>query len=73
MESPIDPLVSSLNKYEQKFTLLFTGHHSRAAIASLLRAHTRSTAIASLAAVAAQFINIHSRIFGAPPVCIAPF
>jgi hypothetical protein len=54
----------------RRHTVAGTGHSAGAAIASLFYAHKRSTAILSLATVAAQFANSHCIMFGDLPVFI---
>jgi hypothetical protein len=70
--SLIDPLAKSLAEYEDRSTLLFTGHSAGAATASLLYAHVLSEETSPLITVANGFTNIHCILFGCPPVSIHP-
>jgi hypothetical protein len=68
----MDSLATSLAKYDDRSTLLFTGHSAGAATASLLYAHALSVAPSRLASVAKTFTDIHCILFGCPPVTVHP-
>ncbi|KAJ6192062.1 hypothetical protein J3E72DRAFT_204759, partial [Bipolaris maydis] len=70
--SLVDPLATCLNNYEDRSTLLFTGHSAGAATASLLYTHVLSEVTSRLVTVAKDFTNIHCILFGCPPISIDP-
>ncbi|KAJ5052508.1 hypothetical protein J3E72DRAFT_204411, partial [Bipolaris maydis] len=70
--SLIDPLATCLNNYEDRSTLLFTGHSAGAATASLLYAHVLSEVTSRLVTVTKDFTNIHCILFGCPPISTDP-
>ena len=72
LRSLIDPLATCLENYEDRSTLLFTGHSAGAATASLLYAHVLSRATSSLVTVANSFTNIHCILFACPPISVYP-
>ena len=68
----MDPLATFLDEYENKSTLLFTGHSAGAATASLLYAQALSAAPSRLATAAKDFTDVHCILFGCPPVTVHP-
>lgn len=68
----LEPLATLLSGFEKSSAVLFTGHSSGAAIASLLYAHIKTARNSALAEVGMQFNTVHCVVFGAPPISICP-
>ena len=68
----LEPLATLLSSFEKSSAVLFTGHSSGAAIASLLYAHIKTAKNTALAEVGRKFTTVHCVVFGAPPISICP-
>ena len=68
----LEPLATLLAGFEKSSAVLFTGHSSGAAIASLLYAHIMTVKDTPLSKVSREFSNIHCVVFGAPPISVRP-